>query len=323
MKKQIRKFAIMLILIVTITLIHKMPVFAAETNNNNTSNTTSSANLINLGITPNDFTGFKENTTSYNVTVPNNVKSVNVYAKAKESTSTITGTGKLELEEGKNKASVVVTAKDGTTKTYTINIKRLKDGENTSSDITEIDEELGLNNLEIEGLSLEPSFDTNVHQYTVNIQNSIKELKFDTEATKEDAVIKIKGNTNLIKGQNIVTILVSDENEKSVSTYQIYVNNGVVKPEQVDDHYKDAKISNEVKKWITIILSLTVIVCLLILKRLIRLKREEREENDNITNEETIKSIQKIRENFDNINKQIQEETKKQQKRAKHGKHSK
>ena len=270
MKKQIRKFAIMLILIVTITLIHKMPVFAAETNNNNISNTTSSANLINLGITPNDFTGFKENTTSYNVTVPNNVKSVNVYAKAKESTSTIIGTGKLELEEGKNKASVVVTAKDGTTKTYTINIKRLKDGENTSSDITETDEELGLDNLEIEGLSLEPSFDTNVHQYTVNIQNSIKELKFDTEATKEDAVIKIKGNTNLIKGQNIVTILVSDENEKSVSTYQIYVNNGVVKPEQVDDHFNDAKIFNEVKKWITIILSLTVIVCLLILKRLIR-----------------------------------------------------
>ena len=47
-----------------------------------------------------------------------------VYATAQDSGATISGTGNQTLEYGENALSVVVTAEDGTTKTYTINVTR-------------------------------------------------------------------------------------------------------------------------------------------------------------------------------------------------------
>ena len=273
MNRTIIKKAIIVLLIVVLSVFFSTNVFAVESSN---------ANLKVLGITPNDFTGFKENTTSYNVTVPNNVKQVKVYATAKDSSSTVTGTGNKELEEGKNKAEVIVKAKDGTTKTYTINIKRLKVGESeTSPNITEANEDLGLNKLEIEGCNLEPSFSKDIHQYTVSSDETLKKLIINAEATSDDASVKIKGNTSLIKGQNIVTILVTDSNEKSVSTYQIYFNNSTVTPEQISKKYEEAKMSQEIKKWITIIISVIIIISLLSLKRVLRIRKKLRQNHSN------------------------------------------
>ena len=44
----------------------------------------SNANLKDLGIKPNDFKGFKSGTTAYNVTVPNDVEQVEVYATVQD-----------------------------------------------------------------------------------------------------------------------------------------------------------------------------------------------------------------------------------------------
>ena len=76
----------------------------------------SNANLNNLGINPNDFKGFKPGTTKYNVTVENNVESVEVYAKSQDSKAKVSGTGIKKLNEGNNALNVVVTAEDGTKK---------------------------------------------------------------------------------------------------------------------------------------------------------------------------------------------------------------
>ena len=337
MNRTIIKKSIIIVLIIAICFIFSTNVFAVESNN---------TNLKILGITPNDFSGFKENTTSYSVTVPNNVKQVKVYATAKDSSAKVTGTGNIDLEEGKNKAEVVVTAKDGTTKTYTINIKRLKDGESaSSSNVTEADENLGLNKLEIEGCSIEPNFNKDVHQYTVTSEETLKKLNIKAEATDEDSSVKIKGNTNLIKGQNIVTILVSDSNEKSVSTYQICVNNNTVTPEQISKQYEEAKLSQEIKKWITIIISVIIIISLLSLKRVLKIRKKLKENHTNneknhfnfdeleiddddkksynYEDKELSESARKIRDNYNRINNRIENETKDRERKSKHGRHSK
>ncbi|MBR3254710.1 MAG: cadherin-like beta sandwich domain-containing protein [Clostridia bacterium] len=222
------------------------------------------------------------------------------------------------------------------------------------------DEKVLLNSLEIEGFTLEPSFNADIHQYTVETNGNNKSLVINANASEEDAIIKIIGNANLIKGQNIVSILVSDEKGNKVSTYQLYVNNDIVKPETVDEHYKNANTMQEVKKWITIFLVIVIIICLLIIKKLFRIKKEikyneknkkiyeetineiikennkkhrnndieqfNNKDNDYYDNESTVKSIQQIRENYLNINKRIQEEQEKAIKRKKshkQGKHSK
>ena len=81
---------------------------------------TTSADLSNLGIKPNDFSGFSPNKTSYDVTVPENVQTIEVYATAKNASAKISGTGTQKLAIGENKIDVVVSASDGTTKTLKV-----------------------------------------------------------------------------------------------------------------------------------------------------------------------------------------------------------
>ena len=66
---------------------------ADSSNDTITEQESSNANLSNLGIRPNDFSGFTPGTTTYNVTVPEDVESVEVYAAAQDSGATISGTG--------------------------------------------------------------------------------------------------------------------------------------------------------------------------------------------------------------------------------------
>ena len=85
----------------------------------------SNAKLKILGIKPNDFPGFNANNQVYEVTVPNDVLEVEVYATAQDPKATISGTGIKKLDEGVNALKVVVTAEDGITKnTYIILVTR-------------------------------------------------------------------------------------------------------------------------------------------------------------------------------------------------------
>ena len=139
----------------------------------------SNANLSNLGIRPNDFSGFRQGTTTYNVTVPNDVESVEVYATKADSKATVAGTGTKTLQEGANTLTVTVTAEDGTKKTYTINVTREavteNEDENTTDENTVPEETIqenqeaigdGLSELTINNVKLTPSFETGVYEYT-------------------------------------------------------------------------------------------------------------------------------------------------------------
>ena len=68
---------------------------------------------------------FSSNTTSYTVTVENDVTSIDIGATKADSKATITGTGTKTLAVGANTFIITVTAEDGTTiKTYSITVNR-------------------------------------------------------------------------------------------------------------------------------------------------------------------------------------------------------
>lgn len=208
------------------------------------------ANLSNLGIRPNDFSGFKAGTTTYNVTVPKNVEEVEVYAKAQDSKSKVAGTGKKKLQEGKNTASVTVTAEDGTKKTYTINITRsATEEENNEEDVddpeaddnneTDTTEAKGLSELKIGNLELSPTFRTDIYEYTAKYIGEDTKLEVSTITTEDDYTIEITGNDDLKEGENIITILVSDAEGNNVATYQVTVNKSLAQetlPENQDEN---------------------------------------------------------------------------------------
>ncbi|MBP3920854.1 MAG: cadherin-like beta sandwich domain-containing protein [Bacilli bacterium] len=69
---------------------------------------------------------FDKNVTNYALTVSNDTKKINVGATAEDSKARVSGIGEFELVEGINKLDVIVTAENGDTKTYTINVDVLE-----------------------------------------------------------------------------------------------------------------------------------------------------------------------------------------------------
>lgn len=64
---------------------------------------------------------FKSGTTNYELSLPSDAESIKIEAKANDSKASVSGAGEISLKQGNNKIEIIVTAEDGTTKTYTIN----------------------------------------------------------------------------------------------------------------------------------------------------------------------------------------------------------
>jgi len=79
-------------------------------------NTLSSLSIDGVNLEP----AFNKNTTSYNVNLEAGVTKINVKATSNDKSAKVTGIGEIEVSEGNNNIEVVVTAENGSTKTYTI-----------------------------------------------------------------------------------------------------------------------------------------------------------------------------------------------------------
>lgn len=205
----------------TYTLTIKRKTSAEETQN------AGEARLKTLGIKPEqyDFTGFKSDTMEYSVEVPNEVNEVEVYATAINSNAQITGTGMITLKEGENALKIEVMAEDGTQKTYTLNVTRKETDAVSGTN----EDKLGLSELSIEGIDINPSFKSSIYEYTATITKVMvgDSLNITAKANDETATVEIIGNENLQDGENIITILVKNDATNENATYQITVNKQV------------------------------------------------------------------------------------------------
>lgn len=275
-----------------------------STNTTSTTKKSSNANLSNLGIKPYDFSGFKSGTTSYSATVPNDTTSVEVYATAQSSSAKVSGIGTKSLEVGTNKIDVVVTAEDGTTKTYTINITR-QEGTESNTEIVQVQYSGdGLASLKVGDLTLSPSFDTTIYEYTVKYIGEDTKLDITATATDPYYTVDIVGNENLQEGENIINILVSDPDDENVAAYQITVNKSLVDEEAV------AKEKEEQKRKIIIVgVIAAVVVIIIIIIGIIKYRRNqewdddyEYDEDDDDYENEYEKNNNQLEEYDDNMN---------------------
>ena len=224
------------------------------------------ATLSNLGIRPNDFTGFTPSKKEYTVTVPNDVETIEVYANKGQSAQTITGTGEKTLQVGENRFEVNVTAEDGKTKaTYVVTVNREEVTENEEEEEPvdlENPEEFGLTDLKIEGITLNPEFSTNVYEYTAKLKDDKSMLEIETVASEENAKIEITGNENLQDGENIITILVTNEAGDKTAAYQITVDKDLIDEEALA---QQANIEKLEKQRTTILIGGSVVLVILII----------------------------------------------------------
>ncbi len=237
----------------------------------------SDASLKSLGIKPEkyDFSGFKKDKTQYSVQVPKDVEEIEVYAEATSNKAKVTGTGKTQLKNGKNTIVVQVTAENGTTQTYTIEVTR---GDSGTTATTNSKDEFGLSSLEINGLTLNPSFETGIYEYKVDLKEDLDSLDIATIATADDTTVEIYGNEGFSLGENTITILVRNEKENKTATYQIIVNKSLSEEEKMSWLKPSTWGREEIIKIIIIVVLIILIVIAIILK--IKIAKEKNEEED-------------------------------------------
>ena len=295
----------------------------SSTTTNNTPS--SNANLSNLGIRPNDFSGFTPNRTSYSVTVPNSVTSIEVYANVGQSGQKISGTGTKNLSEGTNSFNVIVTAPDGTTtKTYTIAVTREaseeneeeenQEEQNTTEENTEIingNSVFGLTELKIDGIELNPSFSTEIYEYSAKLIGDKDKLDITATASEENAKVEITGNEGLVEGENIITILVTNEAGDKTAAYQIKLTKSLVDEEAIA---KQKELEQQEKNKRIIMISIVVAVILIVaIILIIRHRRNKKwaeeyttpytgmDDDENFLNNDN--SYQKITDKFNSVEK--------------------
>ncbi len=107
---------------------------SAATMNIKDKSASSNANLKSLYISAGSLSpAFSPSVTSYSITIGADVKELTVSTKTEDSDATVTVEGSKVMKTGKNTRTVTVTAPNGATKTYTLNITKLAGASNSST----------------------------------------------------------------------------------------------------------------------------------------------------------------------------------------------
>lgn len=188
--------------------------------------------LLTLTVDGNPVKDFNKDTLEYTLdNVLYTKTSIEIGATAVDNDATISGLGAKGLTTGLNTFEVIVTAQNGTTKTYKINVTRNKNNN------------ANLSLLAVTGYALVPTFNSGIYDYEVTVE-STKETLSPTEVTAipEDSnatIVKQEAITLSTTSDNLYTVTVTAEDGKTVKTYTIKV----IRPKSSDASLKEVKLT--------------------------------------------------------------------------------
>jgi hypothetical protein len=178
---------------------------------------------------------FASGTTSYTVSITNDISSISVTPTVAESNATVKVNGTpvtsgspsdaLDLAVGDNTIAMLVTAQDGTTKTYTVTVTRSEAPVVLSSNAD-------LSSLVFSEGTLNPEFAVNTTSYTAIVANEVNSLTVTPNVAESHATVKVNGTLvtsgncsdaiDLAVGDNTITMLVTAQ-DATTKTYTITV----------------------------------------------------------------------------------------------------
>ncbi|MGG1634445.1 cadherin-like beta sandwich domain-containing protein [Paenibacillus sp. NRS-1760] len=157
---------------------------------------------------------FASGTLTYTANVANHVTSTTVAASKSDATATITASdlGLKQLSVGENVITVHVTAEDGSTNSYTVNVTRAKNSDATLSALT------------LSGVTLSPAFASGTLTYTANVANDVTSTTVAASKSTATAAITAAdlGLKQLTVGENTITVQVTAE-DRSTKKYTVIV----------------------------------------------------------------------------------------------------
>ena len=274
------------------------------------------AYLSTLGITPKeyDFSGFKKTNLNYSVTIPYEVDSLKVLYKTADSNATVKVTGNSGFEVGSNNTiKVKVTAEDGkTTKTYKIKVTKLAEEEEKPGNVIDDEvEEVYLTALSIKGIDIYPEFSKEIYAYTATLEKTdITEVEVNAVANKENVIIDISGNTELIVGENTINIVVKQKDSTVQTVYQITLTKEAAQISTIgeESNFMSNLIDN-IKNYVIIAVIVVVLIIASIVILIVLLRREDKKLKDEKTKEEYNVYENDEKEFEDNQIQEVEEKT--------------
>ena len=166
-------------------------------------NALKSLTVSNATISP----AFDPNTTAYTAEVPFEVSKLDVKAAANDAKAKVTVNSPNLTPNGTTKVTVTVTAENGSTKVYTISVKRANDpnyvpnGNNDLAGIT------------VDGYKLSPVFSADNTSYIVWLPYETESVTVSGTAADPNASVRVEGGDNLTAGaDNTIKVICVAEN---------------------------------------------------------------------------------------------------------------
>lgn len=209
---------------------------------------------------------FNKNTLNYDLIIPEDVTKVDVDTEPEMEGAVVRISGNTKLTKSDSTINIIVTAINGTSKTYKINV------------IKEPEVNLKLESLEIEGLNLNPVFNEDTFYYTSSIEDTeLTDLNVIAKSNNESASIEIIGNKNIVDGENNINIILTDDDETTI--YQVLVDVDKLGEKEKEADNVITRIRN-IMKYATIgIASLIGLIILLIIITVI-VKKVKKNKNE-------------------------------------------
>lgn len=224
--------------------------------------------LKSLNVSSGDFT-FNKKTLNYSFSVQNDVTSLNVIATPEDSKSTVSGAKTYNLKEGLNKITIIVTAENKQTRTYTLQVTRIV--KNISKEVNNKLESLEITNYQI---NFDP--ETTIYNLTIENENSLDIVPKVQDSTSS---VVINGNENLKDGSVIKLVVTAVDGSTKEYIINISKNEEINNNDKNDDDQNKndnnvVKVNENRKLQIIIgVASLLVIIIVVILFSIISIKR--------------------------------------------------
>jgi hypothetical protein len=174
---------------------------------------------------------FASGTTSYTATVPNTTTFITFTPTVADNTATVTvdgtavasgtASGAISLNVGINVINTVVTAQDGTTKTYAVTVTRAP---SSNADLASLVPSVG---------TLTPAFSSGATSYTESVPNATTSITVTPTVADSSATVSVNGDAvgsgaasapvTLNVGSNIISTVVTAQDGTTKKTYTLTV----------------------------------------------------------------------------------------------------
>lgn len=212
---------------------------------------------------------FNKNNLTYTVIIPEDVTSIEINAEPEVEGAIARISGNTRLTRQENTVTVRVTAKDGTSRAYSITVLKAPEVN------------LKLASLQIEGLELNPVFDEDTFYYTSSlVDTELTSLNVNAVASDETANVEVIGADNLVDGENLINIIVSNDDETTI--YQVNVDVDMLgeKEKEVDNVITRVRKIINYALWgfAGFLLVIVLILIIVLIRKIIKRKKYGKEE---------------------------------------------